>query len=78
VSAYVGAVALSPAGERLGDVVAVRENTLQLAAGGLRNVLGFIDFSDGAPRHVPAGDILFGERRTVGHTMVIVVSAPRH
>ncbi|GBG14225.1 argininosuccinate lyase [Novimethylophilus kurashikiensis] len=70
---YKGAVVLDRQGIRIGEVVDVAEHQgrpmLQLAIGGVRNALGFIDWG-GKRMWIDPSALVFGKVKTVGSTMI--------
>lgn len=76
VAGYEDAAVIDPRGVRIGAIAGTAApDSVVLTIGGLRDVLGFID-AGGRTARVPAGDILRGERRTVGATMVMLTRPP--
>lgn len=71
---FVGATVISSTGDNLGTIKEVSSDAVQVESGGLRHLLGFIDLQSGTIHDVPTGDMLFGEARRTGMTMVLDTS----
>lgn len=70
--AYRDAVVLNAAGDRIGRVAGVEGEDVVIVLGGIQDLFGFIDLG-GTKVSVPPGDLVFGERRTLGPTMVALI-----
>lgn len=74
---YVGATVLDANGVRIGEVVAADDGaaTLTLAIRGWRDLFCFLDLG-GERVQVAAAELLYGERRAVGSTLVMWPGGP--
>lgn len=69
---YDGGTLINARGSRIGEVVAVHGQQLELVLGGARDVAGILDLSSGRRVTVPASALLFGPARYLGLTLVVV------
>lgn len=72
VKQYEGAVVVNATGDRIGRVKTVNGGTAVLVLGGKQDVFGFLNFG-GTEITVPIRQLVFGEARNLGPTMVAFV-----
>lgn len=71
---FRGATVLNKFGERIGEVGPIAGSRITLFLGGHRDILGFIDWTDGRRLVVSPGHLVIGSPKTLGSTMVVYPS----
>lgn len=75
---YAGVMAINAEGALLGKVRAVKADRVELAMGAGHDVFGFLDVRPGRTAWVPAREMAYGPRRTLGksYAMVLTLDMP--
>lgn len=69
---YDGGTVINAQGIRIGEVVGMQGQQLELVLGGARDVAGIFDLSEGRRVTLPASALLFGPARFTGLTLVVL------